>query len=148
MERLGRGTSWLCRRFGCARRSAQLSGLRFVWFSKGSITYFPPFWKKAVTGAFYALRFPMCPQKPSPHLKIGNPTDLVNKFVLLARVVLVVPHHAIFCFVVLVDTGQSHRNWKSRCVCVSRTHEQTHSNPVSIPASRASRCSPDGNRFG
>jgi hypothetical protein len=108
----------------------------------------PLFWNKAVAGACYALRLPMCPQKPSPHPKIRNPTDLVNKFVLLARMVLVVPHHPIFCFVVLVDAGQSHRNWKSPCVCVSRTHEQIHSNPVSIPTNRASRCSRDENRFG
>jgi hypothetical protein len=108
----------------------------------------PPFWKKAITGVFYSLRFPMCPQKPSPHSKVRDPTDLVKKFVLLACVVLVVPHHAIFCFVVLVDAGQSHRNGKSRCMCVSRTHEQTYSNPVSIPTSRAARCSRDGNRFG
>jgi hypothetical protein len=108
----------------------------------------PPFSGRQPPGAFYALRFPMCPQKLSPHAKIRDPTDLVNKFVLLARVLVVVPHHPSFCLVVLVNPGKSHRNRKSHCVCISRAHEQSCSNPASISSSGVSLCSRAHKRFG
>jgi len=55
------------------------------------------------------------PQETTPGAEFRNPTDLVDELVFFARVLPIIPHHAILGFPVRVDARRKRRNEKSFC---------------------------------
>jgi hypothetical protein len=57
-----------------------------------------------------AFQGAMRPEETAPGAELRDPADLVDELVFFARVLLRIPHHAIFRFPVRVDARRKHQN--------------------------------------
>jgi len=63
-----------------------------------------------------AFHLPLRPQKTPPDTELRNPADLINQLAFFARVLLFIPHHAVFRFPAHVDSRGKRRNGKGCCI--------------------------------
>src|SRR3982074_996736 len=70
-----------------------------------------------------ALHRALRPQKTTPDTELHNPAGLVDELVFFARVLLCIPHHAIFCFPAHVDAGRKLQYGKGGCITSGCGHK-------------------------
>jgi len=98
------------------------------------------------------MHFPLGPKESAPDIKLRNPSNLVDQFLLFVCAFLFIPHRAILCFPVHLASRGERPNWNDRLVtrcCVSHFNLMTHELPkrnVYYGGSRHPSCIPDSTR--